>query len=98
MHGLALEVIKEIKTSIESSETLEVRDARNTVYSMSDSIVRNPDAMLLLAQLKSSDDFLYDSSVNNSILLLAFGRHLELPRAPNSPCLGSADCKWILGN
>jgi HD-GYP domain-containing protein (c-di-GMP phosphodiesterase class II) len=81
VHGLALEVIKEIKTNIERSDTLEVRDARNAVYSMSESIVRNPDAMLLLARLRSSGDVLYDSSVSYSILLLAFGRHLCLPRA-----------------
>lgn len=81
VHSLALEVIKEIKTNIERSNTLEVRDARNAVYSMSESIVRNPDAMLLLARLRSSGDVLYDCSVNYSILLLAFGRHLCLPRA-----------------
>lgn len=81
VHSLALEVIKEIKTNIERSNTFEVRDARNAVYSMSESIVRNPDAMLLLARLRSSGDVLYDCSVNYSILLLAFGRHLCLPRA-----------------
>jgi HD-GYP domain-containing protein (c-di-GMP phosphodiesterase class II) len=81
VHSLVLEVIKEIRTNIDRSETLEVRDARNAVYAMSDSIVRNPDAMLLLARLKSSGDVLYDSSVSYSILLLAFGRHLCLPRA-----------------
>ncbi|WP_090699327.1 HD-GYP domain-containing protein [Nitrosomonas aestuarii] len=81
VHHIALDVIKEIKTNFERSDTLEVRDARNAVYAMSDSIVRNPDAMLLLAQLKSSGELLYDSAVNNSILLLAFGRHLGLPRA-----------------
>lgn len=80
MHGIALDIIREIKINIEFSETLEIRDARNTVYAMSDSVVRNPDAMLLFAQIKSSGNFLYDSSVNNSILLLAFGRHLGLPR------------------
>ncbi len=81
VHHIALDVIKEIKANFERSDTLEVRDARNAVYAMSDSIVRNPDAMLLLAQLKSSGELLYDSAVNNSILLLAFGRHLGLPRA-----------------
>ncbi len=81
VHHIALEVIKEIKTSFEHNDNIEVRDARNAVFSMSDSIVRNPDAMLLLAQLKSSGELLYDNAVNNSILLLAFGRHLGLPRA-----------------
>ena len=81
VHHIAQEVIKEIKTNFEHSNNIEVRDARNTVYAMSDSIVRNPDAMLLLAQLKSSGELLYDNAVNNSILLLAFGRHLGLPRA-----------------
>ena len=80
VHHIAQEVIKEIRTNYEHNNNIEVRDARNTVYAMSDSIVRNPDAMLLLAQLKSSGELLYDNAVNNSILLLAFGRHLGLPR------------------
>ena len=84
LHHVALEVIREIKTNFEHNDYLEVGDARNAVYAMNDSIARNPDAMLLLAQLKSSGELLYDSAVNNSILLLAFGRHLGLPRAEMS--------------
>lgn len=81
VHHIALEVIKEIKTNFEHNKNIDVRDTRNTVYAMIDSIVRNPDAMLLLAQLKSSGELLFDDAINHSILLLAFGRHLGLPRA-----------------
>lgn len=78
---VALEVIKEVKENFKRSDNLEIGDAHNAIYAMNDSVARNPDAMLLLAQLKSSGIFLYDNAINASIHLLAFGRHLGLPRA-----------------
>ncbi len=78
---VALEVIKKVKENFEHNKDFEIHDANNAVYAMNDSVVRNPDAMLLLSQLKSSGELLYDNAINTSILLLAFGRHLGLPRA-----------------
>ncbi|SER06985.1 HD-GYP domain, c-di-GMP phosphodiesterase class II (or its inactivated variant) [Nitrosomonas sp. Nm51] len=77
---IAHDAIKEITIDFERNQYLEVSGAQNTVYALRDSIVRNPDAMLLLVQLKSSGEALYDDAVKHSILLMAFGRHLGLPR------------------
>jgi len=80
IHNIMLDVVKELGSNYERYKTIELCDARNMAYAMRDSIVRNPDAMLLLAKLKSSGNELYDNAVHHSILLLAFGRHLGLPR------------------
>ncbi|MDP1551308.1 MAG: HD domain-containing phosphohydrolase [Nitrosomonas sp.] len=50
------------------------------VDTLCESIIRNPDAALLLAQLKTTGKELYDSAIKTSVHLLAFGRHLGLPR------------------
>ena len=42
--------------------------------------MRNPDAALLLAQLKTTGKELYDNAIKTSVHLLAFGRHIGLPR------------------
>lgn len=81
VRDIAVKVIKEVKERFEHRGNFEISDARNAIYAMNDSVARNPDAMLLLAQLKSSGELLYDNAINASILLLAFGRHLGLPRA-----------------
>ena len=78
---VTLEVMKKVKENFEQNHSFEIHDAHNAIYAMNDSVVRNPDAMLLLSQLKSSGELLYDNAINTSILLLAFGRHLGLPRA-----------------
>lgn len=79
VHQFAHDIIKEITSDFERNQYLEVSGAQNSVYALRDSIIRNPDAMLLLAQLKSSGETLYDDAVKHSILLMAFGRHLGLP-------------------
>jgi putative nucleotidyltransferase with HDIG domain len=47
---------------------------------MVDSIVRNPDALTWLTRLKLRDDYTYAHSIAVSVLALALGRHLGLPR------------------
>ena len=59
---------------------MDIHAAHDVVDALRESIVRNPNAALLLARLKTSGQELYDSAINNSVQLLAFGRHLGLPR------------------
>jgi putative nucleotidyltransferase with HDIG domain len=47
-----------------------------TVNQMIDSIVRNPDAMMLLTKLKDKDSYTYGHAIDVAIYMLAFGRHL----------------------
>jgi HD-GYP domain-containing protein (c-di-GMP phosphodiesterase class II) len=47
---------------------------------MTDSVVRNPDAMLLLAKLKQQSAHTLDRALGVSIYMITFGRFLQLPR------------------
>jgi HD-GYP domain-containing protein (c-di-GMP phosphodiesterase class II) len=53
---------------------------REAVTSMTDSVVRNPDAMLLLSKLKERSDLTHDRAIGVSIYMITFGRFLQLPR------------------
>ncbi len=69
----------EISAGIERGTKLDVHAAQETVDALRDSVVRNADAALLLAKLKTKGQKLYDSAVFVSVHLLALGRHLGLP-------------------
>jgi putative nucleotidyltransferase with HDIG domain len=54
--------------------------AKQVVGQMVESIVRNPDAMVVMSQLKNVDEYTALHSVRVCILAVTFGRHLELTR------------------
>ncbi len=53
--------------------------AKIRVQQMVRSILRNPDALVCLTQLKNKDEYTAMHSVRVCVLALAFGRHLSLP-------------------
>jgi putative nucleotidyltransferase with HDIG domain len=54
-------------------------DARYVVAEVSDSIIRNPSAMVSIARLKTSDDYTYMHSVAVCALMIVLARQLNLP-------------------
>lgn len=50
------------------------------ISDLTDSVLRNPDAHMLLGQLKKRDDYAASHAMNVCSLTLAFGRHLGLPQ------------------
>ncbi len=78
--SLATNLMEEINTSLELNVELNIGAAHDTVDALRESVIRNPDAMLLLSRLKTTGRILYDNAVNASVHLLVFGRHLGLPR------------------
>ena len=54
--------------------------AKEIIADLADSALRNPDAHMLLTQLRRSDRYAAEHSLNVSSLSLAFGRHLGLSR------------------
>jgi hypothetical protein len=79
-YDIAINLFSEINVNIKRNTKLDIHAAHDVVDALRESIVRNPDAALLLARLKTTGQELYDSAINNSVRLLAFGRHLGLPR------------------
>jgi len=53
---------------------------RKVVANMVESVVRNPDALVCLSQLKNVSEYTALHSIRTTIIALAFGRHLALSR------------------
>jgi len=70
------EVIKNVLHDVRMGRIISTGDAKKAVNSMTDSIMRNRDALLCLTQLKSKDEYTSFHSINVCILCLAFGRHM----------------------
>ncbi len=73
-------IFDDISNNIESNIKFDIRVAQDVVNTLCESIIRNPDAAMLMAQLKVTGKELYDNAIKTSVHLLAFGRHLGLPR------------------
>ena len=89
MHANLEKVVEEVVTDIRSDLPPELDKAEEAVGLMSQSIARNPDALMWLTRLKSRDSYTYDHGLNVSIYLMAFGRHMGLP-ADQIRLLGTA--------
>ncbi len=79
-YGAISTLFSDINFNIEHNNKIDIRAAHEVVDTLCESVVRNPDAALLLAQLKTTGEELYDNAIKTSVHLLAFGRHLGLPR------------------
>ncbi|MDP1536312.1 MAG: DUF3391 domain-containing protein [Burkholderiales bacterium] len=73
-------VLKEIMGTVRAGKALDAPRVQEAVTSMADSVVRNPDAMMLLAKLKAKGGHTLDRAFGVSIYMLTFGRFLQLPR------------------
>ncbi len=73
-------VLKDVFGSIQAGKALDAPRVREAVTNMTDSVVRNPNAMLLLAKMKEKGEQTLDRALGVSIYMLTFGRFLHLPR------------------
>jgi HD-GYP domain-containing protein (c-di-GMP phosphodiesterase class II) len=73
-------VLQDVFSSVQAGKALDAPRVQEAVTKMSDSVVRNPDAMLLLAKMKAQDLNTLDRAMGVSIYMITFGRFLSLPR------------------
>lgn len=73
---LVLEAMEEVQ----KGKRVNLDMAKKVVNNMTDSVVRNPDALVCLSQLKDVSEYTALHSVRCCIIALAFGRHLALSR------------------
>ena len=70
-----------IMESVKSGEKLDVEQVKTVVEPIVESIIRNPDALMWLTQMRHKDSYTYSHSVDNCALAIAFGRHMGLPKS-----------------
>jgi HD-GYP domain-containing protein (c-di-GMP phosphodiesterase class II) len=59
---------------------LDAQRVNEAVRGLTESMLRNPDAMQLFTQLQKKDDYTLSHALDVSVYMTAFGRFLEMPR------------------
>ena len=72
--------LQELFVSVKAGKAIDAPRVKEAVTNMTDSVVRNPDAMLLLTKMKAKSEHNLDRAVGVSIYMITFGRFLQLPR------------------
>lgn len=67
-----------MRDNIRAGRGIDAEGAKTVVKGMVDSVIRNPGALLWLAQIKDTDEYTATHSINVSILAIAFGQRLGL--------------------
>ncbi len=80
IHRHTKEYMEELFHDIRTGKSIKAGEARELVMDMVDSIMRNPDALVLLSNLKDRNEYSVVHSINVSVLSLAFGRYLGFGR------------------
>lgn len=73
-------VYNEILSHVRNNQKINIEEIKNAINPMVDSVIRNPDAFMLLASLKKHDTYGYNHAMSCSVLCVATGRHLGLPK------------------
>lgn len=74
------DTIASIMEDARMGRAVDAEGARKDVERLTLSIIRNPDALMCLAQMKRKDEYTMLHSLRVSILALSFGRHLGLSK------------------
>lgn len=85
VHAKAVEreartMMKETLEDVFRGKNVNLEMTNKVVTNMVDSVVRNPDALVCLSQLKNVSEYTALHSIRTTIVALAFGRHLALSR------------------
>ena len=74
-------LIQEALANVRVGRTLDAERVRTAVKDLTGSVLRNPDAMMLFAQLREKGEYAVSHSLDVSIYMAAFGRFLQLDQA-----------------
>lgn len=74
----ALDVLYSTLEDVKLGRTIDSAATKAVIAGMVESIIRNPDAMIVLSQLKDSDEYTALHSLRVCILALTLGRHINL--------------------
>jgi HD-GYP domain-containing protein (c-di-GMP phosphodiesterase class II) len=73
-------LLEDLINAVQIGNVIEGPKLREAVSRVTDSIVRNPDAMMLLSRMVEKGSLVASRALDVSIYMLVFGRFLQLPR------------------
>ena len=80
LHAEANRIVHNMMNDVRLGKQIEIEQIEPVVERIMESIFRQQDALLPLAQLKSHDEYTFQHSVSGCALLTAFCRAMELPK------------------
>lgn len=75
-HQNARALTRSFMDDVRLGRGIDIKEVKATVSECVRSILRNPDAMLWMAKLRTKDSYTSEHSLNVGLLAIAFGRHL----------------------
>jgi HD-GYP domain-containing protein (c-di-GMP phosphodiesterase class II) len=78
--GTAKNVEELLRPLAQGQTVLDGKEIKESVSRLTDSVVRNPDALLLVTRLKEKSAAMHARALQVSIYMIVFGRFLQLPR------------------
>jgi HD-GYP domain-containing protein (c-di-GMP phosphodiesterase class II) len=79
-YGAADIVVRDSVQALRSGKTLHADKLHEAVSIVTESVLRNPDAMLLFSKLRQKGDYTESHALDCSMYMAAFGRFLEMSR------------------
>jgi len=71
-------LVQEALTRVRVGSKLDAERVRGAIHSLTESVLRNPNAMLLFSQLREKGEYAESHSLDVSIYMTAFGRFLQI--------------------
>src|SRR5690348_18470079 len=72
--------MREVMSAVRIGRTLDADRLKSAVSAMTESVLRNPDALLLFSQLRAKGEYAEAHALDVSIYMITFGRFLQLER------------------
>jgi len=77
-YGNSRMLMRDVLSTVKIGRTLDAERVRIAVTTMTESVLRNPDALLLLSQLRKKGEYNESHALDVSIYMITFGRFLQL--------------------
>jgi HD-GYP domain-containing protein (c-di-GMP phosphodiesterase class II) len=71
-------MMRDVIASVRVGRTLDAERLRTAVVTMTESVLRNPDALLLFAQLRDKGEYTVTHALDVAVYMITFGRFLQL--------------------
>ena len=79
-YALTEKVLDSLVQDIRSEKNLDIEEVEVVIQEVVDSMVRNPNALMLIMRLRQQDNVSYGYGLQTAVYLVALGRHLGLPK------------------
>jgi HD-GYP domain-containing protein (c-di-GMP phosphodiesterase class II) len=71
-------LMRDVLNAVRVGRTLDPERLKSAITSMTESVLRNPDALLLFSQLRAKGEYTESHALDVSIYMITFGRFLQL--------------------